>query len=915
MTPRLFGRTVERARIDAVLRGARAGQSGALVLRGEPGIGKSALLQYAIGHASGFTVLTARGFESESEIPFAGLADLLRPALHLMDRLPGPQAAALESAMSLGPPAGGDRFSVCAATLSMLAAAAAHDPLLVVVDDLHWLDVSSREAILFAARRLNAEGIALVTAARPAAVPGREQEYAGLPELYVEGLTEADAAGLFEELLPSSSPQTRRRIYADTAGNPLGIRELSEHQDHLGTPAGPRVPAQSSLTRALSGRLTELAEKTRQALLLVAAGSGAETDVVLRAAGVAGLTLPDFAPAERAGLLEIDERRIRFRHPLLRTVLYGSASMHERSRAHGALATVLADVPGNAAADGRAWHLAAATIAPDETVAHLLAAAGARARRRGGHQEAARAYEQAARFGTAANRARLLLRAARCWQLSGNTARLLPLLEEALPLADDPRLRARVRHMRGFTRMWRTHPRDGLRELVDGAREVQDVDAGRAALMYADAGIAYFMHGEPVALLRTTDRAYTVSEQAGDDARLLATVAHAGGLVINGRRLEGSRLLEQARPALLEVDALDHAQELAFSAYIWMWLEDHETAEALISRVVRRARETGAVGVMPQVLAPAAELSFRLGRWARARAEAEESLELARETRQASLYGLYFVGRLDALQGRESAARDLLEQSLTLADGLDAGIVRLYVGHLLGLMALGAGDLETAITRLEEVRGLRVAQEAGEQSIVPWAFDLVEAYARAGRAADAAQLLAEHAVEPVPGVRTDWLEAMTWRCRGLLATSRDDAQAAFERALAAHDRCEMPFERARTLLAYGERLRRIRSRAAARDHLAAAVEIFEQLDAGSWAARARSELELTGGVTVAPTSGVAGQLTPQELKVALVVAGGASNQEAAASLFLSTKTIEYHLSNIYRKTSLRSRGDLTVLTA
>lgn len=333
MTPRLFGRTVERARVDAVLRGARNGRSGALVIRGEPGIGKSALLQYAIAHAPGFRVLTARGFESESEIPFAGLADLLRPVLHLMDRLPGPQAAALQGAMSLGPPAGGDRFSVCAATLGMLAAAAADDPLLVVVDDLHWLDVSSREAILFAARRLNAEGIALVTAARPAtgpARPGPEQVYAGLPELDVEGLTEADAAGLFAEVLPSASPETRRRIYADTAGNPLGIRELSEHQDHLEAPPGARVPAQSSLTRALSGRLTELPENTRQALLLVAAGSGAETDVVLRAAGVAGLTLPDFAPAERAGLLEIDERRIRFRHPLLRTVLYGSAAMHER---------------------------------------------------------------------------------------------------------------------------------------------------------------------------------------------------------------------------------------------------------------------------------------------------------------------------------------------------------------------------------------------------------------------------------------------------------------------------------------------------------------------------------------------------------------------------------------------------------
>jgi tetratricopeptide (TPR) repeat protein len=939
----VFGRVAERAAIDGLLRGAREGRSGALMIRGEPGIGKSTLLKYADEQAKDLTVLSARGYESESEIPFAGLADLIRPVLPLVTTLPGPQAAALQSAMSLGPPAGGDRFSVCAATVGMLAAAAASEPLLVIIDDVHWLDVSSREAILFAARRLNAEGIALLMAGRPQG--GNEREYAGLREVYLEGLDAADADALFQEVLPGSSEDLRRQIYADTAGNPLGIRELSEHAVE-GADPGPtaRIPVQSSLTRALGARLAELPERTRRALLLVAAGAGADTDIVLRAAQAAGLELADFAPAERAGLLQIEERRTDFRHPLMRTVLYSEAPLHERSAAHAALATVLAELPGNAAADGRAWHLASATVPPDDEVAHLLMAAGGRARRRGGNLEAARAYEQAARFGSPEARPALLLRAARCWQLAGRTNKILPLLEEALPMADDPRLRAPIRHMFGYVQMWRALPRDGLREMIEGAQEVEEVDAGRAAMMYADAALAYFMLGEPVELLNITRRAFEVSERADEVARLVATVAYGGSLVINGQRARGQHLLESVRPALTVVDPLARAQELAHAAFIWMWLEDYATADTLLERLVRRARAVGAVGVLPQALSMVSELSFRMGRWPKARAAAEESVALAREIRQANLYGLYFVARIDAMQGRADAAQAMLAQMSIQAKRHQAGCMDLFTGHTLGLLALGAGDLEVAIERLEAVRALRLAQETKDQSIVPWAFDLVEAYARAGRTDDGQRLLAEFAVEPPakvdfgrgPGgaagvavvavvagddvsspsgedvpVRTAWLEAMTWRCRALLAP-REEMLPFFERALAAHDRCEMPFERARTLLALGERLRRGRQRSQARTHLRKALEIFERLDANAWSARARAELAATGE-TVGRGTGIAANLTPQELQVAMVVAGGASNQEAAAALFLSQKTIEYHLSNIYRKMSLHSRADLTVL--
>ena len=879
------------------------------------------------------TVLSARGYESESEIPFAGLADLVRPVLPLLKSLPEPQAAALQSAMSLGPPVSGDRFSVCAATVGVLAAAAEVEPLLVVVDDLQWLDVSSREAILFAARRLHADGIGLLMASRSSGA--QEFDYAGLRELRLEGLSLADGDALTQELLPGASAELRRQIYEDTAGNPLGIQELcdqgAEQREPISTAS---VPAQSRLARALWGRLSELPERTRQALLIVAAAAGAETDVVLLAARHAGLDLADFAPAELAGLLVIEERQIAFRHPLLRSVLYGAVSMHERAAAHASLAAVLARSPGDAAADGRAWHLAVATLPPDEEVSALLAAAGTRSRRRGGNLEAARAFEQAARFGTAATRAALLLRAARCWQLAGRTGKVLPLLDEATTLTEEPRLRALIRHMDGYVRMWREVPRDGLAEMLDGAHEVEELDPGRAAMMYADAALAYFMLGEPVELLRTTRRAYEVSERGDADngvARLVATVAYAGALVINGHRQQGGRLLDGVRAELLDVDPLARAQEFAHAAYIWMWLEDYRIADQLLDRIITQARSTGALGVLPQALGMASELAFRMGRWPQARAYAEESVALAEETRQANLYGLYFVARIDALQGRADDAQRMTKKLTATAHRYEAGCMDPYIGHTLGLLALGAGDLDEAIRRLEGVRGLAVAEQTRDQSIIPWAFDLVEAYARAGRTAEAAELLDLIAVPGPgqgpdqsddgsagvsaadgPGSRADWLAAMTWRCRGLLA-SRADMAAAFDQALAAHERCEMPFERARTLLCLGERLRRGRQRGPARQHLRRALETFEQLDATAWAARARAELAATGEATTRGT-GVVALLTPQELQVALVVARGASNQEAASALFLSQKTIEYHLSNIYRKTNLRSRGELAVLT-
>ncbi|GAB6899424.1 LuxR family transcriptional regulator [Kineosporia succinea] len=901
--------------IDELLSGVREGRGAALVIHGEAGIGKSTLLGYAQEQAQDMRVLSVRGFESESDIPFAGLADLIRPVLGLLETLPPPQAAALQSALSLGPPVAGDRFSVCAATVGVLAAAAADTPLLVVIDDLQWLDVSSREAVLFAGRRLANDGIGLLAALRtePDRAGVLDRQYAGLPQLALRGLTETDARELCRTLRPSASPEEIEQIYSDTAGNPLGIQELVGALGRTASGGHP-VPAQSTrLTQTLAARLAEVPGRTRQAMLLVAAAGGGQTDVVRRAAGVIGLELADFAPAEDAGLILADDEHVDFRHPLMRSVLNSAATLHERTAAHSALAQALAQVPGEAAADARAWHLAQAALPPDERVSELLAEAGTRARYRGGNREAARAFEQAARFCAPAARPALLLRAARCWQLAGRSGKMIPLLDEALELATDPKLRALIRHMRGYMRMWRALPREALAEMIDGANEVEKVDAARASLMYADAAIAHFMLGEPVELLAATKRAFELSEGTEGVARLVAAVAYSGSLVINGHRAQGQELLSQVVPPLLEVSPLPRAQEFAHSAFIAMWLEDYALAGKLLDAIISEARANGALGVLPQALSIAAELAFRLGRWRESQVHADESVELAKETRQANVYGMYFVARNHAVRGRSKEALKMIGLINEITTKYDAVGMRLQTTHVLGLLALGEGDLDEAIARLEETGRLPVSVNTRDQSIVPWAFDLVEAYARAGRTADAQTLLDEIAVyEAPPGVRSDMLIARTWRCRGLLANGKAEVAEAFEAALEAHDRLPMPFERARTLLYYGERLRRGRQRAEARTRLRKAIEIFEQLDAPSWANRARNELKATGE-TLERGTGIAAELTPQELQVAMVVARGLSNSEAAAALFLSQKTIEYHLSNVYRKTGLRSRGDLTQL--
>jgi DNA-binding CsgD family transcriptional regulator len=909
----MLGRSTERAEIDELLAGARAGRSSALVICGDPGIGKTTLLEYAVSQARevhDMQVLSARGYETESEIPFAGLADLVRPVLALLPSLPESQRAALQSALALGPPLAGDRFSICAATVAVLAAAAEQSPTLVVVDDLHWLDAASTEAVLFAGHRLQADGIALLLATRPS--DDGEDPDLRLRELRLTGLSRGEADELCRALIPSAPDDVRARLYDASNGNPLGVIELAEawKTHHLdGAAAAPLVQPGSRIERALRARLAGLPERTRHVLLLAAAASGDDTGVVLLAARLSGLELADFAPAEAAHLVVIDDRRIEIRHPLLRSVLYHSASTDARCQVHAALAAALADVPGTAAADARAWHLAAATFAPDEQVAALLEQTAIRARSRAGYVAAARAFGQAARLSRGSARPRQLVRAARCWQLAGRYGEAAPLLDEARPLATDPSQRALIQHMTAYVRMWRTRLDEVLGFLVNSAEQVEEIDPARAVMMYADAGLPLFMLGQLDHLQRAVRRAYDLGQQVGGAALLAGTVAMASGLTIERKQTAAIRLLRGCEAELAQANPLMRAQDLCLAALTWIWLEGYEEAGRLVDRLITSARRAGALGVLPQALAIASELNFRIGRWADARASATESVRLAEETRQASLYAPFFAARMDAVQGRVEDCKRTTARTSEMIDRLGGECMSVYTGHVLGLLALGQGDTKEAIRQLETVRQLPVAHRIPNPAVVPWAFDLVEAYVRDGRSADAEKLLAEYTPE---GDGEPWAQAAAARCRGLLAAPEDMADA-FKAAVDAPACATMPFERARTELCMGERLRRARLRSRARLYLGSALETFDRLGAAPWAQRTRAELR-AGGETVRRDADDAMQsLTPQELQVALAVGRGATNHEAAAALFLSKKTIEYHLSNIYRKINVRSRAQLAAL--
>jgi DNA-binding CsgD family transcriptional regulator len=901
----LLGRKDERLALDRLVAEAREGRSGVLALVGEPGIGKTALLDYAAQRAEAMRVLRARGIETEAAIPFAGLAELLAPVLGALDRIPEPQAAALAGALALAPAGARDRFAIGAATLSLLSASAEEMPLVLLVDDAHWLDRPSAETLLFAARRLLADPIALVLTAReghPSLLDG-----ADLRTLRIGGLDRADASALISTR--GIGDDAVDRLFHATGGNPLALLELAPEGDRLAAlPGGVPVPISASIASAFLRRFGTLPERTRRVLVLVAANDPCRLAVLGRAAPLAGVHIDDLGPAEEAGLVTVVEGRVEFTHPLARAAMYADAAAGERRAAHAALADALPDRD----ADRRAWHLAAARVGPDDRVSDALEQAGVRARERSAYAAASMAFARAAEFASLdESRDRLVLAAAESAWLAGDAQRSLALLDEASTDTAPATIAARTEHLRGQIALRCGPVVDGYRLVVGAASRIAAIEPETAVVMLAEGVYGAFYSADTEAMTAAAERAVELA--AGLDslrASFFAAMAHGMALVAGGEGDAGAVAARRAVAILEQSDELRGDPALVgWAALGPLWLREADVGRGLIARASERAREQMAVGALPYLLHLLARDQATTDRWTAATTSYDEAIRLARETGQRVELAAALAGAawLEARQGRESSCREHAGEAGTLCAELQLGVFAVWAIQALGDLELALGNPAAALEHYEHQAEALGEHGFADVDLSP-APELVEAHLRLGRDADAAAVVEEF-VARASAKGQPWSLARAARCRGLIA-GRDELERCFEEALGLHARTPDTFETARTHLAYGGRLRRIRRRVDAREQLREAAETFEQLGADPWVAQAHAELAATGVTARRRDVRTLDDLTPQELRIARLLADGRTTREAAAAIFVSPKTIEYHLGHVYRKLGVNSRAGL-----
>ncbi|MDA0634534.1 AAA family ATPase [Nonomuraea sp. MCN248] len=873
----LYSRYAEISALDEVIAQACHGRGGAVVLRGEAGAGKTALLDAATARGGAMRVLRTTGVESESDLAFAALHQLLRPVAGSLDALPGPQRDAVRAALGQAAGGTGDRFLLGAGVLSLLAEAADPEGLICVVDDFQWADRASADALLFAARRLGTERIAMLLAVRG------DVSVKGVPStVEVRGLPEDAAAELLESRHGPLSAPVRRELITLTGANPLALNEIAARL----TPAqlAGREPLPDPLpggARLFGDRVTALSAPARQVALLAAV----ETDltVVLRAAErlTPGSVAAAFAELEESGLGEMSGTGVRFCHPLMRSAIHEAAAPAEVRHAHAVLAELTTG-------DRRAWHLAGAALGRAEPVAAALTEAAGRARDRGGYGAAAVALTRAAELTPepGARAVRLKDAAVAAW-LGGRPGQAESLLAEAREGAGgDVTLAMELAQLRGRF------------ELNSGnaAEAVRILAAGDSLDMLADAMEAASYVGDTAAMVELGRRA-----AAHPEGFLRDTVAGIG-LTLDG---------EATGPGLLR-RALARVGELGDAAgYLWATsaagtLGEWDLATELATRAGQVARVSGMTGQLPVVLEFVATADRLAGRLARSQAVSEEGLALAREAGYENTVAAHLANLavLAALRGEEEPCARLAREALAIAlphrVGLRAGVA----AYALAMLELCLGRYGPAHDRF---RAIAVAGPGAGHPNVAWRAmpDRIEAAVGAGDAAGARAALAvyeqaaEHAATPES-------RALLARCRGLT----ESAEEAFGEALRLHTN---PFEAARTAMLLGERLRRAQRPGQARAHLRMAWETFERAGARPWARRAQEELRAAGESGGAPPPSVLDALTPQELRIAGLVADGLSSKQIAAQLFLSPRTVEYHLYKIYPKLGIGTRTELARL--
>lgn len=898
----LYGRAREQSVIANLLRGAREGRSAALLVHGEPGIGKTTLLDHAAAAAgeAGFQVIRGAGVECEAELSFAGLHVLLGPALGKLVSLPEPQRDALAGAFGVRRPGSHDRFLIGLAMLSLLAELAEDGPLLCLVDDAHWLDRTSAEALVFAARRLGAEGIAVIFAARSHDQPFSAQ---GLPELVLGGLDADSAAALLGEHGPRLPAEIRRRILAEAQGNPLGLIELcAVYHDYAPTvgQGGESPPLTDRLRQAFEGQVRRLPEDAQTMLLVAAAEGSGDVRVLLQAASTLGIAPSALGPAERARMISLAYYTVTFRHPLVRAAAYQAATLSQRLAVHRALAAALAS-PG--VADRRAWHLAAAATGPDEEVAAELERTAGEARARNGWAAAAAALERAVQLTIdPVAQADRLASAAEARAEIGDFDHARNLAARAAAQTSAPIVAARLANVRARADLAQGQLPAAHRQLVEGAAKIVDLDPARAArmLMYA-MHVAWFP-GNQRHVAETADRLMAAAPSLPEPLipliQLMACVAGqaAGRLGEDQARLD--ELLAEARRTWE-----GNPQDLTMIALVALITGRTSEAREMLGTLVADTRWQGRIGWLPTLLTCLAQALVFDGRHCDALASATEALQIAQDTGQSHWAGELngIMAYLAAVEGDQERCRALANAALTEPANPLVPAAKPWMHWALALLDLGYGRPDIALVQLETIwHGPARYHTSALRSIA----DLVEAGLRLGQPERVAEPLATF-LAWARHAHTPSSDALAERCRALVAG--DDPEEHYLAALEHHDES---FEQARTQLLYGAWLRRVRRKAEARTQLRAAVGSLDRIGAMPWAEQARAELTATGVTAPRPNRARLPRLTPQELQVVRLAAQGLSNRDIAAQLFLSPRTVGYHLYKAYPKLGITSRSEL-----
>ena len=899
----LRGRRSECQALDRLLEAVRGGRSGALVLRGEAGIGKTALLEYAIESASDLRVVRAVVVESEMELAFAGLHQLCAPMLDRIDRLPGPQHDALGIAFGLRAGAVPDRFFVGLAVLSLLSEVAEERPLVCVVDDAQWLDRVSAQTLGFVARRLLAESVLVLFAARESG-----EELRGLPELEVRGLHDEDARELLDSVIRGPlDERVRERIAAETRGNPLALLELPRGLSPAQLAGGFGLPGALSLSdrieKSFLRRLEGLSEESRRLLLVAAAESTGDPALLRQAAGRLGIADEALGAAERAGLLEVGSR-VRFYHPLVRSAVYGSASSRERQSVHGVVAEV---TNARVDPDRRAWHRAQATSGPDEEVAAELERSASRAQARGGLAAAAAFLERSAALTVdPARRTQRALAAAEASFLAGAFDGALTLLTvvESGPMTELQRGRADL--LRGRLAAGSRWSSDACPLLLKAAKRLEPFDLELAMRTYHDAFYAAIIAGRfatedgTVVDVAHAVRAVPARSRPGPPDLLLNGLA---ALITDGYA-SGAPVIKRALAGFC------NQATFRDEAFLWLPLAckmahdtwDDESWFVLSTRLVDEAREAGSLTALTYGLIFSGALQLFSSGTVVAGSIREELAAIVAATGSrlpptAALSGIAWRGQEAELQ-RLIAAHT--EEAVARGDGTWLSAAQWTSAVLYN----GLGRYDDALAAAEQ--GSAYPDELG---LANWSMvELVEAASRSGapeRAAGALERLSEMA----GACQSDWALGIEARSRALAATA-EPADGLYREAIDRLGRTRLRAYLARTHLVYGEWLRRERRRQDAREQLRTAHEMLTGMGTAAFAERAERELLATGERVRKRTVETREDLTAQELQVAQMARDGLSNSEIGARLFISPRTVEYHLHKVFTKFNISARGEL-----